>query len=1046
VVFGTVLFGRMHAGAERVPGPFINTLPVRVDTAAAGVADAVAGLQAQLAGLLAHEHAPLALAQQASGVAAPAPLFTSLFNYRHSQGPAEETGAAFAGIEMLFSRDPTNYPLTVSVDDAGTGFVLTADAVAPISAEQVCELLLTATASLVTALEDAPATPLRRVEVLGQAQRREALTGWNDTVPAALPVTVPQLFEAQAARSPESVAVACGADSLTYAQLSARANRLARLLVARGAGPESVVAVLMERSAELVVTLLAVLKAGAAYLPVDPGYPAERVAYMIGDARPACVITTVVGAAALPGPVTVPVLTVDGPELAGLDDTDLGDTDLGDADRRAALLPAHPAYVMYTSGSTGQPKGVTVTHQAVGRLVREVSYVELGGGDVVGQLSSVSFDAATFEIWGALVSGAALAVAPAGALSVPELRDFLSGFGVTVLWLTAGLFHQVVEADVEMLAGLRYLLAGGDVLSARQCRAVLERVPSLRLVNGYGPTENTTFTTTHPVRAADLEGGGGVPIGRPIAETRVLVLDGFLQPVPTGAAGELYVAGAGLARGYLGRATLTAERFVACPFGPAGERMYRTGDVVRWTAAGVLEFAGRADDQVKIRGFRVEPGEIEAVLAAHPAVAQAVVVAREDSPGDRRLAAYVVPAADGDAPDGDAADGGAGDGGLAAVLRAFAAGRLPDYMVPSVMVLPMLPLTANGKVDRAALPTPDQAAALGREPSTVYERVMCEAFAEVLGLPAVGIDDNFFELGGHSLLAMSLVERLRGRGIQVAMRTLLQAPTVAGLISRLSMSSIRDALDVVLPIRAHGDNPPFFCMPPGGGVSWCYMPLAQYVPAGYPLYGLQDRGLDGTSQLAGSVRDMAADYLEQIRAVQGAGPYHLLGWSFGGIVAQEIAVQLQAAGQQVAALIIMDTYPPDPAEDDAAASQEPGQAGQADAAQDAELADVIAGIRRDWGHILRGVSEEELTILARIYQNSGRIMYAHEFRKFSGNLLLIAAAQGRPEGASRAAQWENYVSGEISEVRLPCQHREMTRPDMLAQVWDAIAAWLKLDY
>ena len=287
---------------------------------------------------------------------------------------------------------------------------------------------------------------------------------------------------------------------------------------------------------------------------------------------------------------------------------------------------------------------MAVSHRAVVRLVRECGFAQVGVGDVVALGSSVSFDAATFEVWGALVNGAAVAVAPAGVLSVAELGGFVSRAGVTVLWLTAGLFHQVAEVDVGVFAGLRWLLAGGDVLGVGQCRVVLEGVPSVRLVNGYGPTENTTFTATHRVRTSDVQGGGPVPVGRPVAGTRVFVLDGWLCPVPVGVAGELYAAGAGLARGYAGQGGLTAERFVACPFGTGGQRMYRTGDLARWTPDGVLVFAGRADDQVKIRGFRIEPGEVEAVLADCPGVAQAVVTVREDTPGERRLAGYVVPA------------------------------------------------------------------------------------------------------------------------------------------------------------------------------------------------------------------------------------------------------------------------------------------------------------------------------------------------------------------------------------------------------------------
>jgi amino acid adenylation domain-containing protein len=493
------------------------------------------------------------------------------------------------------------------------------------------------------------------VGVLDAAERDQLVAGWGDGGAAAPAVTVPELIAGQAARVPDAVAVVCGGEHVSYSELAARAGRLAGVLAGAGAGPERVVAVVMDRGADLVVALLGVLRAGAAYLPVDPGYPAGRAEFMIGDAG-ACLVVTDRPRAELT--VDVPVVAAAG---AG-------------AGAGAGVAGGDPdglAYVMYTSGSTGRPKGVAVSHRGIDRLVRGPGYVGLGSGDVVALMSSVSFDAAVFEIWGALANGARLAVAPGGALA--GLGGFLARYGVTVLWLTAGLFHEVADADAAVFGGLRYLLAGGDVLSARQCAAVLERVPRVRLVNGYGPTENTTFTTTHPVRQEDLA-GGGVPIGAPIAGTRVLVLDEWLSPVPAGVTGQLYTAGAGLARGYRHWPGLTAERFVAYPFDPAGGggRMYRTGDLARWTSDGLLVFAGRADEQVKIRGFRVEPGETQAVLAACPGVAQAAVIARPDGTGNKQLVAYVVPA------DGE-------PGALAGAVREFATGRLPEYMVPAAV-------------------------------------------------------------------------------------------------------------------------------------------------------------------------------------------------------------------------------------------------------------------------------------------------------------------------------------------------------------------------
>ncbi|MGW6785728.1 MULTISPECIES: non-ribosomal peptide synthetase [unclassified Streptomyces] len=625
-------------------------------------------------------------------------------------------------------------------------------------------------------LVERPGMPLHEVETTDEAERRRLLVEWNDTsrnVPAA---TLPELFEDQAARTPDALAVADDRVRLTYAELNARANRLARLLADMGVGPEQLAAVAVDRSADMVVALLAVVKAGGACVPVDPSYPAERIGYLLEDTRPACLITT---GALYPRTRRdgVPAVLLDSPDTAA-DLERRPDTDLRPAERGGALLPAHPAYAIYTSGSTGRPKGALIAHESVARLVRRTNYIDLGPGDVVSQMCSISFDVAIFEVWGALLSGAQLAVPAPGALSTAELRDFAARHGVTVMWLTSGLFHQVVDTDVSSLRGVRQLLAGGDVLSVPRCAAVLDSLPGLRLVNGYGPTENTTFTTAHTVLAGDLAGPGGVPIGTPIADTRVYVLDAGLRPVAPGVPGELYVAGAGLARGYLRRPGLTAERFVANPFEGPGARMYRTGDTVRWTARGVLEFLGRSDGQVKIRGFRVELGEVEAALAAHPSVEQCAVTVHEAESGDKRLVGYVVPR-----PGAARADG--------AAIRTALLERLPEHLVPSAVVtLDGLPLTANGKLDRRALPAPRFGTGTPyRAPRSRRQEVLCGIFASVLGVPRVGLDDNFFDLGGHSLHATQIVSRIRGElAVELRPRALFQAMTVSALDEKVAAS------------------------------------------------------------------------------------------------------------------------------------------------------------------------------------------------------------------------------------------------------------------
>jgi amino acid adenylation domain-containing protein len=994
----------------------MNTLPVRADASAGTVAAAVARMQAQLAALLDHEHAPLALALRASGVTAPTPLFTSLLNYRHG-APRDPGRAAPAGIEVIAGRDVTNYPVVVMVDDAGTGFTISADIAGSADPGQVCALVRTCLQNLVTALEQAPDTPLRQVQVLDAAQRGQILHQWNDTAAQVPGATVPELVAQQATRTPDAVAVACGQARLSYAELGEQANRLAWHLAGLGAGPESVVGLCLPRGTQMITAMLAVQLTGAAYLPLDPGDPPGRIAFVLADSGAAMVVATSAAADVLAGSGATVVLLND-PQVAAV---------VAAAPAQPPVGPARPgqlAYVIYTSGSTGVPKGVGVTQRAVMNFLAGMGpLVGLGPRDRLLAVTTVSFDIHVLELYLPLLARAQVVVARRDEVRDPGLLAGVAArAGVTVLQGTPALWQGLLAGYAAELAGL-VMLAGGEVLPAGLAGKMT--AVAARVLNLYGPTETTVWSA-----AAEVAGDGGpVPVGRPVANTRVFVLDGWLAPVPPGVTGELYIAGAGLARGYAGRAGLTAERFVACPFVAAGERMYRTGDLARWTPDGVLEFAGRADDQVKIRGFRVEPAEVAAVLAACPGVGQAVVAAREDGQGGLALVGYVVPAAE------------AGHDGLAASVRQHAAGQLPQHMVPSALVvLEELPLTPSGKLDRAALPAPGHPAGdgphPGRQATSPVEELLCGAFAEVLGLPQVGIDDSFFALGGHSLLATRLTTLLAERGVSLGVRTLFAAPTVAGLIERMHSSSVKDALGVLLPIRPAGTRPPIFCFHPAGGASWCYMPLARHVPPEIPLYGLQSPGLDGTGELPGSVRQLAGIYLEQIRAVQPSGPYHLLGWSLGGLVAHEIAVQLRAAGEQVA-LIIMDTYPvdlatrpqPDPAD---AAGHDPSPA----------LAARQARIRARF-HLPGGtVSEDEYERLARISLNNNQILLAHQPGIFDDGVLLLTAADDTPDPLLAAGRWRSHITGGVTAVPLACAHRDMCEPEILAQVWSAIAAWL----
>ncbi|MGF7087130.1 amino acid adenylation domain-containing protein [Kroppenstedtia sanguinis] len=670
-------------------------------------------------------------------------------------------------------------------------------------------------------------------EILDPEERTRLLVEWNRTDHGQPEASLPERLRQQVERSPEAIAVVCEGQELTYWELNERANQLARELIAQGAGPEGVVALALPRSVEMIVGLLATLKTGAAYLPLDPGYPAERLAYMLEDARPVCLITHTTVSQLLETE-EIPRILLDAPEVVQRL-KEYPATDLEDADRIAPLSPLHPAYIIYTSGSTGKPKGVVVLHRSLNQFLAAMQeQFPLTAQDRLLAVTTIAFDIAALEVFLPLLEGAGLVLATKEAVRDPAvLIQKIADTGATLMQATPSLWRSLLEQDPERIRGLR-VLVGGEALPVDLLKKLQQAV--CPVVNLYGPTETTIWST---LQSLDEGTEGAPPIGRPLWNTQVYILDRHLQPVPPGVAGELYIAGGGLARGYHGRPGLTAERFVANPFGSPGSRMYRSGDLARWRKDGTLDYIGRVDHQVKMRGFL----EIEVVMAQHPEVAQVAVLAREDRPGDSRLVAYVVPTAT-KTPE-------------PAELRQYASRSLPDYMVPgAVVILPEMPLTPNGKLDRKALPAPVvEGEGKSRSPRTAQEEVLCGLFAEVLGLSQVGIDDGFFELGGHSLLAVRLVSRIREvLGVDLGVGTLFEAPTVAGLSKRLERGDHGNALEVLLPLRSHGTRPPLFCIHPAGGLSWCYAGLMRHLGPEDPIYGLQARGIARREPLPGTRR------------------------------------------------------------------------------------------------------------------------------------------------------------------------------------------------
>ncbi|GII00795.1 amino acid adenylation domain-containing protein [Planobispora takensis] len=1008
---GTPVAGREDSALDDAVGFFVNTLVLRADTSGdPSFAELLERVKA--ADLAAFDHAGLPFDRLVEVLNPPRarnrhPLFQVMLV--HTDAPAP-------GVEVVHTGT-AKFDLTLNLDTTGTGFL-----------EYSTDLFDRATARgvagrLVRLLSQAvadPSTPIGRIDILEEAERRTLIEEWNGDLVSEPGATLPDLFEAQARRTPYAIAV----ENLTYAELNARANRLAHKLIAHGARPEAVVALSLPRSADLVVALLAVVKAGAAYLPLDPTYPADRLAYMVADAGPVCV--------------------VDEGWLA-----DLGDW--LDHDPERSLDPGNAAYVIYTSGSTGRPKGVMVSHHNVVRLLSATDHWFGFGPDEVWTLfHSYAFDFSVWELWGALLYGGRLVVVPHEVSRSPE--DFLALLErerVTVLNQTPSAFYQLAAADDGRELALRYVVFGGEALELSRLAGWYARRPySSRpgpapnaplLVNMYGITETTVHVTHMPLSPDHREGS---LIGRGIPDLRVYLLDDALQPVPPGVVGEMYVAGDGLARGYLGRPGLTAERFVADPYGPPGSRMYRSGDLARRRPDGVLDYVGRADQQVKVRGFRIEPGEIEAALLVHPSVAQAAVIVREDRPGDKRLVGYVVPAAP-EAP--RTREAAAGQGVTdPAELRRFAARSLPDHMVPSAIVeVAELPLTVNGKLDRKALPAPAAAAGEGRPPAGPREETLCELFAEVLDLPRVGPDDGFFDLGGHSLLAVRLVSRIKEvLGAEATIGALFEAPTPAGLAALTESGSRTDPLAVLLPLRESGSRPPLFCVHPAGGLSWCYSGLIRHVPD-RPIYGLQARH----DPLPASLRELAADYVEQLRTVQPAGPYHLLGWSTGGVIAQEMAVQLRLAGHEVALLAVLDAYPAEglrdlPVSDEAEALEALLTMGGFAPDAASTLEDAIGVLRRE-GSPLAGLPVETLRSLRDLYLNTNHLVRGLDTRVFDGDVLFFRATVDTIDDALTAETWRPHVGGVIDNHDVACSHKDMTRPGPIAEIGAIVTARLE---
>ncbi len=899
-------------------------------------------------------------------------------------------------------------------------------------------------------LEEVVADPGRAVSTvpfLTPGERHQLLIDWNDTShEEELSACIHELFDRQVERTPDAVALVAGDGLLTYRQLQVQADRLTGQLRDRGIGPEVPVAILMERCPAMLVSMVAVLKAGGAYVPLDPSLPQERLAFLLADTRPSLLLTAGSSPVPLSGD-SPPQLRVGAPpERAILQGANAV------ACRPSPTLPENLACILHTSGSTGRPKGVMLHHRGlVNRILWAQRTYPIGPSDRILQKATFSFDFAIWECFAPLLAGATVVLArPGGQRDSAYLARTISEREITVVHFVPSMLRVFLqEGEVERCESLRMVFSGGEALSPDLQARFFSRL-HVPLRNQYGPTEISIDTTDWVCQPGGET--SNVPIGRPIANTRIHLLDRHLQTVPVGVAAEVCIGGCGVARGYLDRPDLTAERFLPDPWSPTpGNRLYRTGDLARFLPDGNLEVLGRIDFQVKVRGFRIEPGEIEAMLSLHPAVREAVVLVREPSPGEPRLVAYLAPC--GDRPE-------------TSELRSFLQEKLPAYMVPSVFVFPETwPRTPSGKTDRRALGALDPAQAVAMEagapPRDEIELGLSRIWQEILDVPATGVKDDFFSLGGHSLLAVRLMARIeRELGCKLPLTAIFENPTVEQLASLIRRQASLEALRrlPLVKIQPRGTAPPFFCVHPVGGNVFSYVELARHLGVEQPFYGLQSPDpLPGSGEGPASIEDMAACYLEAIREVHAGGPYLLGGWSMGGVVAFEMARQLRSAGQEVALVALLDApQPPDE-----------------NCPEDLDPAVLITGFARDltgqelavpFAELQRLDPDSQLHLVLKLAQFSGALppntdlsQLSKLFAFFRHNARALrwyrpGPYPGRVDwfrtaatvAANPAEGWRRLATGGMEIHLLPGDHYSLLKAPYVESLAELLRKWLQL--
>ncbi|HFJ9616486.1 TPA: enterobactin synthase subunit F [Stenotrophomonas maltophilia] len=1015
VVLGVPYMGRLGNASARVPAMVMNVLPLRVAAGEGSVEAFTRGLGLQLSQGRKHgRYRGEQLRRDLGLVGAQQRLHGPLVNVQPFYRPLALADVQ-ATLEVL---------CTGPVDDLTLGFRGDGQALLDLEIEanpalysredveaHAARLLHFVSAALQA--DDIAAVPLATPE-----EAQQVLQEFNATAHALPETTLVELLQQGMDRDPHAPALVFGDAALDYATLEARSFALAAQLRAMDVGPGSVVAVALPRSLELVIALVAVLRAGAAYLPLDLAHPDERLARIFASAQPVCVLAAADVSARMAG---VPVLA---PEQW---------TALSFAAPWADPAPDDAAYVIYTSGSTGEPKGVVIEHRAiVNRLLWMREHYGIRADDRVLQKTPATFDVSVWEFFLPLLCGATLVVAGPDVHRDPiELARLIRGHGITTVHFVPSMLDAFLAAPASEGLQLRRVFTSGEALDA-SLRDRFHTHVHAELHNLYGPTEAAVDVSYWPASAQDRS--RPVPIGFPVWNTRLYVLDARMQPVPVGVAGDLYLGGVQLARGYLGRDDLTTERFLADPFLP-GERIYRTGDVARWRRDGAVEYLGRSDHQVKLRGLRIELGEIEAALRELPGMERVEVLLRQDAPGDARLVAYV-PAAHADA----------------VTLRSHLATRVPDYMVPSAFVgVDHWPVTANGKLDRNALPKPPQLEVAGLAPRTPLEQELALMFAQALGREApVAVDADFFSLGGDSLSAVHLLLAIEQRWrCDLGLGALFAQPTVAALAVRIAEPpALADhALGPVIALAATdaAGPTPLFVLHPAGGIAWNYRTLARALQPARPVYGLQSPALDARLPLPSSIKAMANDYVQRVVALQPKGPVHLLGWSVGGILAQAMAVRLHEIGREVGELVLLDAYPsecwraePEPDAIGALRALLAIAGHDPDAHPELDSRERILAFLRRGGSALGSLPDVVLDGVVRAVTGTNRLIREHIHQPFDGTLVHVRAGRdhhARPQ--LQSALWRTHAR-KVQALELPFLHAELTGRDAVAQ----LAPWL----